>query len=146
MEHSFCGGLAGFWDEACHLMDVAAWHAKSVVMLADRVLVWRLKEAVHIAVGVVVELDLPHPVLVRDALLCGDGYLLESLPRELKVFVKVHEPGHCSSSCQMSMCDGCRDAGQEMAALLAAGIACEAGRPVGVRLSGEVLAPGRGDS
>lgn len=146
MEHSFRGGLAGFWDEACHLMYVAAWHAKSVVMAADRVLVWPLKEAVHIAVGVVVELDLPHPVLVRDALLCGDGYLLESLRREPKVFVKVHEPGHCLSSWQVSLSDGCREAGQEMASLLAAGIACEAGHPVGVRLSGEVLAPCRGDS
>jgi hypothetical protein len=128
------------------LVDVAAWYAKSLVMLADCVLVWALEEAVHVAVGVVVELDLPDPVLVRDALLCADGYLLESLLRELKVFVKVHELGHCLSSCQLSVHDGCREAGQEMAAPLAAGIAREAGHPVDVRLSGEVLTPGLGDS
>jgi hypothetical protein len=84
-------GLAGAWEEARHLVDVAAGHAKGVVMLAGCVLVWALKRAVHLAVGVVEKLDLPYSVLVRDMLLCAAGYLLDSLLRELQVFVKIHE-------------------------------------------------------
>src|SRR5690242_10962079 len=91
--------------EAVHLVHVTAGNPERGVMLADRVLVRPVQQAVHVAVGVVVELDLAHAELVglRVAGVLGD--LLDRLRGQLQVLVKVHVPGHGKPSCRESrMC------------------------------------------
>ena len=45
-------------------MHVAAGHSESGVVLADGFFVWPVKQAVDLALGVVVQLDLAHAELV----------------------------------------------------------------------------------
>ena len=61
-------------------------------MLADGLLVGPLEKAVDLPVGVVEELHLPHPELVGGALPGALRDLVDRLPRQLQVVVKVHEP------------------------------------------------------
>jgi hypothetical protein len=56
-------------EQAVDPVYVAAGHVEGRVVLADRVLVRTLEQAVNLAVGVVVELDLGHAELVRDPIL-----------------------------------------------------------------------------
>src|SRR5258708_10906815 len=63
-------------------------------MLADRLLVGALQEAVDLAVGVVVELNLPHTELIGSAVPRSLGYLIDGFLRQLQVLVEIHEPRH----------------------------------------------------
>src|ERR1035438_1894413 len=64
------------------------------MMLADRVLVRTLQEAVDLAVGVMVKLDLPYTEVVGGALARSLRYLVDRFLRQLQVVVKIHEPRH----------------------------------------------------
>ncbi len=61
------------------------------MVVADGLLVRALEEAVDLAVGVVVELDLPHAELVGGAVPRPLGYLLDGFGGQLEVVVVVHE-------------------------------------------------------
>jgi hypothetical protein len=79
--------------QAVHLVHVAAGDARRLVMCADRLLVRAFQEAVDLAVGVVVTLDLPHAELVGSAGPCPGGYLVDGLGGELRVIAEIDEPG-----------------------------------------------------
>lgn len=70
------------------MVHVAAGDAQRLVMPADRLLIRAFQEAVDLAVGVVVTLDLPHADLVGGADPRACGYLLDGLGRELQVIVE----------------------------------------------------------
>src|SRR5215469_1828662 len=63
-------------------------------MPANRLLVWTLQKAVDLAIGVVVQLDLPHAELVGSALACPLGYLLDGIRRKHQIIVEIHESRH----------------------------------------------------
>jgi len=63
-------------------------------MLADRLLVRTFEQAVHLAVGIVEQLDLPNAKLVRHSVARSLRYLVDGLLRKLKVIVVIHEPWH----------------------------------------------------
>jgi hypothetical protein len=73
---------------------VTAGDAERRVMVADRLLARALQEAVNLAVGVVIELDLPHAELVGSPVPRSLGYLVDGFLRQLQILVKIHEPGH----------------------------------------------------
>src|SRR3974377_439493 len=57
-------GMASRSREAVHRVDVAAGHPERGVVRADGFLVGPVEQAVHLAVGVVVQLDLAYAELV----------------------------------------------------------------------------------
>src|SRR5258708_9390733 len=63
-------------------------------MLADRLLIGALQEAIDLAVGVVVQLNLPHTELIGSAVPRSLGYLIDGFLRQLQVLVEIHEPRH----------------------------------------------------
>src|SRR6516165_11203104 len=81
-------------EQAVHLMYFTAGNVQRRVMPSDRVFVRRLQEAVDLAVGVVIQLNLPHAELIANAIPRSLGYLLDGPRRELQVVVVIHEPGH----------------------------------------------------
>src|SRR6266568_6446323 len=83
--------------DAVHPVDGPAVHSDSGVVLADRVLVRPVEQAVHLAVGVVVQLDLAHAELVRPLVAGVVGDLRDGFGRQLEIGVEIHEPGHVSS-------------------------------------------------
>ena len=76
------------------LVNVAARDAERLVVFADRVLVRPFEQAVDLAVGVVVKLDLPDAELVGGALPCSLRDLVDAFGGKLQVIVEVHEPRH----------------------------------------------------
>src|SRR5271169_5435036 len=80
--------------EAVDLVHVCARDAERGVVLADGVLVGPVKQAVHLAVGVVVQLDLAHAELVGLAVAGVLGDLRDSLGWQFQVVVEVHELRH----------------------------------------------------
>jgi hypothetical protein len=64
------------------------------MMPANCLLVRSVQQAVHFAVAVVKQLNLPHSELISGAVLRPLGYLFDGLRRKLQVIVVVHEPGH----------------------------------------------------
>src|SRR5215470_2564627 len=80
--------------DAVHPVDGPAVDAERGVVLADRVFVGPVEQAVHLAVGVVVQLDLPDAELVRPLVAGVVGDLRDRLWRQLEVCVEIHEPGH----------------------------------------------------
>src|SRR6266700_7348909 len=93
--HASCG--SGPSGDAVHPVDGPAVQAERGVVLADRVLVRPVEQAVHLAVGVVVQLDLADAELVRTLVAGVVGDLRDGLGRQLEIGVIVHEPGHVSS-------------------------------------------------
>jgi hypothetical protein len=81
-------------EQAVDLVHFAARHAESLVMFADRVLVRTFEQAVDLAVGIVVQLDLPHAELVGRAFPCSLRDLLNSFSRKFEVIVEIHESRH----------------------------------------------------
>jgi len=73
---------------------VAAGNAEGGVVLADGVLVRPFQQAVHLAFGVVVQLDLADAELVDPAVAGVGGDLRDGLGGQLEVLVKVHELWH----------------------------------------------------
>jgi len=67
------------------------------MVVADGLLVRAFQEAVDLAVGVVVELDLPHAELVGGAVPRPLGDLEDGFGGQLEVVVVVHEQRHVSS-------------------------------------------------
>src|SRR6267154_6795443 len=92
--HTACG--SGPSGDAVHPVDGPAVHAERGVVLADRVLVRPVEQAVHLAVGVVVQLDLADAELVRPLVAGVVGDLRDGLGRQLEVGMEIHEPGHVS--------------------------------------------------
>jgi hypothetical protein len=68
---------------------VTAGDVERRVMLADRLLVRAFQEAVDLAVGIVLKLDLPHAELVGGAVPCSLGYLVDGFRRQLQVIVEI---------------------------------------------------------
>src|ERR1700722_8926601 len=64
------------------------------MMSADGLFVWPLKQAVHLAPGVVVQLDLADAELVGFLVAGVLGDLSDGLWRQFQIFVKVHEQSH----------------------------------------------------
>src|ERR1700728_291199 len=64
------------------------------MMVADGLLIRSFQEAVDLAVGVVIKLNLPHAELVGCAVPRSLGYLVDGILRQLQVLVAVHEPRH----------------------------------------------------
>jgi hypothetical protein len=61
---------------------VAAGDVQRLMMLADRVLIRAFQQAIDLAVGVVVKLDLPHPELVGSAIPGPLRYLIDGFLRK----------------------------------------------------------------
>src|SRR5262245_35964180 len=80
--------------QAVHPMDVAARHSQRGVVLADGLFVGAVKQAVHRASGVVVQLDLAHAELIGPGVTRVLGDLGDGLGGQFQVLVKVHESGH----------------------------------------------------
>ena len=76
------------------LVHLAAGDADRLVVLADRVLVRALQQAVDLPVGVVLQLDLPDAELVGRAVPRALGDLLDGVGGQLQILVEIHEPGH----------------------------------------------------
>src|SRR3984885_5924549 len=81
-------------EEAVHAMHVAAGNIEGLMMVADGLLVRSFQEAIDLAVGVVVELNLPHAELVGGAVPRSLGYLVDGILRQLQILMEVHEPWH----------------------------------------------------
>src|SRR6266568_3369597 len=92
-------GLAPPSGNAVHPVDDAAVHAERGVMLADRIFVGPVEQAVHLAFGVVEQLNLPDAELVRPLVAGVVGDLRDRLGGQLEVLVEIHEPGHVGPSC-----------------------------------------------
>jgi hypothetical protein len=75
-------------------VDVAARHSQRGVVLADGLLVRAVKQAVHLAPSVVVELDLAHAELIGPGVTRVLGDLRDGLGGQLQILVKVHESRH----------------------------------------------------
>src|SRR5262249_1553465 len=85
------------------LMNITTWDIESRVMLADRFLVRSFEQAIHLAVGVVEQLDLADAEFVCYPVARSLRYLIDGLLRKFQVIVIVHEPRHVgplpNSSC-----------------------------------------------
>jgi hypothetical protein len=92
---------SGRSGKAVHPMDVAAGHPQRGVVLADGLLIRPVEEAVHLAPGVVVQLDLAHAELIGCAVAGVIGDLCDGLGGQLQILVKVHEPRHDMLLCSM---------------------------------------------
>jgi AcrR family transcriptional regulator len=92
---------SGRSGKAVHPMDVAAGHPQRGVVLADGLLVRPVEEAVHLAPGVVVQLDLAHAELIGRAVAGVIGDLRDGLGGQLQILVKIHEPRHDMLLCSM---------------------------------------------
>src|SRR6185437_14937097 len=75
--------------------NLATRHVEGGVVLADRLLVRAVEQAVHLAVCVVVQLELRDAELVGFLLTRPPRELSDCLFRELQVVVVVHETRHC---------------------------------------------------
>src|SRR5205823_11692249 len=93
--HASCGSVRS--GDAVHPVDGPAAQPERGVVLADRVLVRPVEQAVHLAVGVVVQLDLADAELVRPLVAAVVGDLRDGFGRQLEVGVEIHEPWHVSS-------------------------------------------------
>src|SRR5271169_2243782 len=80
--------------EAVDLVHVCARDAERGVVLADGVLVGPVQQAVHLAVGVVVQLDLAHAELVGGAVTGVLADLRDGLGGQLEILVEIHESWH----------------------------------------------------
>jgi hypothetical protein len=65
-------------------MHFAAGNVQRRMMPANRLLVWAVQKAVDLAIGIVIQLDLPHAELVGRAFSRPLSYLLDGLRRELR--------------------------------------------------------------
>src|ERR1700683_2546577 len=83
-------------EQAVYPVHVTARDIQCLVMLADCFLVRAVQQAVNLALGVVVKLDLPHAELVDDTVPRSLSYLVDGFVRKLQIIVVIHEPGHCS--------------------------------------------------
>ena len=81
-------------------MNVPARDTKRGVVLADGVLVGPVQQAVHMALGVVVQLDLPHAELVGGAISGIFRDLRDGLGTQLQILVKCMNRG---TSCSYSL-------------------------------------------
>src|ERR1035438_8347467 len=81
-------------EQAVYTVHVAAGDVQRLVMLADRLLIRAFQEAIDLAVGVVVKLNLPHTELVGSAVPRSLGYLVDGFLRQLQVLVEIHESRH----------------------------------------------------
>src|SRR5258708_6729877 len=81
-------------EQAVHPVHVPARNVKRRVLLADRLLIGALQEAIDLAVGVVVQLNLPHTELIGSAVPRSLGYLIDGFLRQPQVLVEIHEPRH----------------------------------------------------
>ena len=88
------GGSVARSGKAVHLVDVSARHAQRGVVLADGLFVWPVQQAVHLAAGVVVQLDLAHAELIGPGVAGVIGDLRDGLGGQLQILVKVHESCH----------------------------------------------------
>ena len=66
-------------------MNHTAVHAERGVVLADRVFVGSLEQAVHLPLRVVVQLNLPHAELIRSLVAGVVGDLRDGVGRQLEV-------------------------------------------------------------
>jgi hypothetical protein len=80
--------------KAVHPVDVAARHIQRGVVLADGLFVRPVEQAVHLAPGVVVQLDLAHAELIGPAVAGVIGDLRDGLGGQLQILVEVHESCH----------------------------------------------------
>src|SRR5258708_11257693 len=79
-------------EQAVHPVHVPARNGKRRVMLADRLLIGALHEAIDLAVGVLVQLNLPHTELIGSAVPRSLPYLIDAFLRQLQVPVQLPEP------------------------------------------------------
>src|SRR5439155_23650786 len=111
--------------DAVDPVDGPAIHAERGVVLADRVLVRPVEQAVHLTVGVVVQLNLANAELVRPLVAGVVGDLRDGLGRQLEVGVEIHEPGHVRSPSVRPVTGSSQPAGGP-----AGGWPCGSARPV----------------
>src|SRR5437763_5968727 len=78
---------------AVHPVDGPAVHPQRGVVPADRVLVRPVEQAVHLAVGVVVQLDLADAELVRPLVAAVVGDLRDGFGRQLEISVEIQNLG-----------------------------------------------------
>jgi hypothetical protein len=71
--------------KAVHPVDVAARHTQRGVMLVDGLFVRPVEQAVHLAPGVVVQLDLAHAELIGPAVAGVIGDLRDGLGGQLQI-------------------------------------------------------------
>ena len=88
-------GQAGS-GEGVDLVDVAAGDAEGGVVAADGFFVGAVEQAVNLAFGVVVELELADAELVGASVAGVVGDLVDRVGGQLQIRVEVHETGHCS--------------------------------------------------
>jgi hypothetical protein len=93
-------------EEAVHAVHVAAGNVKGIMVLADRLLIRAFQEAIDLAVGVVVELNLPHAELVGGAVPRSLGYLVDGILRQLEILVEIHEPSKAAALGAVSWAKG----------------------------------------
>jgi len=79
------------------LMYVAAWDAEGFMVLPHGFSIGCLQQAVHLAIGIVEQLDLTNAELVGLFVFRVLRDLLDGLTWELEVIVEIHELGHRSS-------------------------------------------------
>src|ERR1700722_15964027 len=86
--------------DAFDLRHLATGEPQGLVVLADGLLVGPFQKAVHLALGIVVELDLPYAELVGLHVPGVLSNLRDGLVWQPQVLVDIHEPWHVSSSLQ----------------------------------------------
>jgi hypothetical protein len=77
-----------------YLVYVAAGDPERFMMVANGLGVGSLEEAVDVAIGIVIQLNLTYAELVSFSVPGVRRDLVDSLCRELQVVVEVHELGH----------------------------------------------------
>src|SRR5262249_20058300 len=80
--------------QAVYLMHVAAGHAKRGVVLADSLLVRAFEQAVDLALGVVVQLDLAHAKVIGPLVAGSGGGPRGRLRGQAGGVVEIHESRH----------------------------------------------------
>src|ERR1017187_3612773 len=81
-------------EQAVHAVHFTTGDVQRLVMLADCLLVRPVEEAVTLAVGVVIELNLPYTELVGSSVPRSLGYLVDGFVWQLQVLVEIHESRH----------------------------------------------------
>jgi hypothetical protein len=76
------------------LVDLAAIHAECGMVIAHGLGIRRIQEAVHLAIRVMEQLDLPDAELIGCAVMSTLGNAVDCFLRQFQVRVKVHELRH----------------------------------------------------
>jgi hypothetical protein len=75
-------------------MYFTTWNSKGFVVLPHGFRIWRFEEAIHLAVGIVKELDLTNTKLVGLVILSFLCDLLDGFIWQFQVLVEIHELRH----------------------------------------------------